>query len=84
MKTSTEPFKVGERLVTLPVRGCIPQLTEGEVVEVIEEEHSLFSNAPTYVGVRKPDGKTLLAHAHRFKRFPSQLLSLEQHHDLSH
>ena len=68
MKTSTEPFKLGERLVTLPVRGCIPQLTEGQIVEVIEEEHRIFLHSPTYVVVRKPDGKTVLAHAHRFQR----------------
>ena len=70
-----KPFKTGELLRTIN-RNNSPHLQEGEIVVVIEGEHSAFPHSPPSISIRRPNGKTVYCHASNFKR-------KEQHHATS-
>ena len=66
-----KPFKTGELLRTSN-RNNSPHLQEGEIVVVIEGEHSAFAQTPPSISIRRPNGKTVYCHASNFNRQPEQ------------
>ena len=68
-----KPFSTGELLRTIN-RSNSHHLQEGEIVVVIEGEHSAFPHSPPSISIRRPNGKTVYCHASNFQ------LSSEQHH----